>query len=274
MILCFFSSARNNILGTNLKFLRHFFYNLKIGMFSCMSKSKFNYFKSGTSSFIALTLSAATFVSVIPTNSVSAQVFKGRSSSTYPNSPSRSSRYVIPEGTTIPLKHDKEKILVTKNETVSITLKVAGNVKNRQGVILIPANSEIVGQIEPTRNGGSRFVAEKLIIDSGREEYDLQATSDVVTKTERVGGTNVEDVVYGAAAGAGAAAAIAAVAGDRKISAIEVLAGAGSGALLGGLLAGTIKGDRAELVSIDPNQDLDITLNRDLAVDSRYANNR
>jgi hypothetical protein len=55
---------------------------------------------------------------------------------------------------------------------------------------------------------------------------------------------------------------IAGITGDKAIATEEVLGGAGLGAL-GGLLLGK---EEAEVISIDPNEDLDITLNSRLAL--------
>ena len=57
-----------------------------------------------------------------------------------------------------------------------------------------------------------------------------------------------------------AATVLSEIFGD--IDALEILGGAGAGAI-GGLLLG---GNEAELVSIDPNNDLDLTLETDLTI--------
>ncbi len=169
---------------------------------------------------------------------------------------------VIPAGAVIPLEYEKEKILVTKEETIPITLTVAANIRDRSRNMLIPYGTEVEGQIEPVSNGsiGSIFVAEELIFADGTRQY-LNARSEPVTRTETVSrGTDAGDVLKGAAIGAAAAAILSEVFGD--ISAVKVLGGAGVGAIAGLLLGG----NEVELVSIDPNQDLDITLDSDLAL--------
>ena len=169
---------------------------------------------------------------------------------------------VIPAGATIPLEYEKEKILVTKEETTPITLTVAANVRDRSRNMLIPYGTEVTGQIEPISNGsgGSIFVAEELIFADGTRQY-INARSEPVTRTETVNrGTDAGDVLKGAAIGAAAAAVLSEVFGD--ISAVKVLGGAGLGAIAGLLLGG----NEVELVSIDPNRDLDIILDSDLAL--------
>jgi hypothetical protein len=168
----------------------------------------------------------------------------------------------IPAGTTLPVKYDQaERILVTPDETAPLTLTVAQNITTSQGTILIPAGSQVVGQLRPAQ-GGSQFVAQELVLASG-QRIQLNASSEVITTTEEIRkgastGTILKDTVLGAAA----AAAVAAVTGDRAIATEEVLGGAGIGALLG-LFLGR---DRVTLVRIDPDQDLNLTLGSDLVL--------
>ncbi|MEB3338915.1 MAG: S-layer homology domain-containing protein [Leptolyngbyaceae bacterium] len=168
---------------------------------------------------------------------------------------------VIPSGYMIAVKYDKEKILVGREETAPITLSVAQNIATAQGSVLIPANSQIVGELRPTQ-GGSQFVARELVLPNG-QRLALNATSQVVTKTEEINkGTSAGKVIQNAALGAAAAAAISAVTGDRAIATEEVLGGAGVAALLG-LFLGQ---DKATLISINPNTDLNLRVNSNLVV--------
>ncbi|MEH2221815.1 S-layer homology domain-containing protein [Nostoc sp.] len=171
----------------------------------------------------------------------------------------------IAQGTAIPVKYDKaEKILVTKDETSPLTLTVSQNVVTQDGTVVIPAGSQVVGQLKPA-TGGSQFVAEKLVLTSG-QEYQLNATSDVITKTETVKkGTSLGSIIKNTVLGAGAATAVSAVTGDRAIATEEVLGGAGIGALVG-LFFGK---SSVDLIAIDPNTDLQMTINQNLLVSLR-----
>ncbi len=180
--------------------------------------------------------------------------------------PSRNNNYnngiVIPAGATLPLEYDKDKILVTKEETIPITLTVAANIRDRSRNTLIPYGTEVTGQIEPVGNGrsGSIFVANELIFADGTKQF-IDGKSQPVTRTETVSrGTDSGDILRGAAIGAAAAAVLSEIFGDISVG--EVLGGAGLGAIAGLLLGG----NEVELISIDPNQDLDITLDSDLAL--------
>ncbi|MEH2006165.1 S-layer homology domain-containing protein [Nostoc sp.] len=171
----------------------------------------------------------------------------------------------IPQGTAIAVKYDKaEKILVTKDETAPLTLTVSQNVVTQDGTVVIPAGSQVIGQLKPA-TGGSQFVAQKLVLASG-QEYQLNATSEVITKTETVKkGISTSAIIKDTVLGAGAATAISAVTGDRAIATEEVLGGAGIGALVG-LFFGK---NSVDLIAIDPNTDLQMTINQNLLVSLR-----
>lgn len=181
---------------------------------------------------------------------------------------------VIPAGTRIPVMYkESKKILVTSEETMPLTLKVAANITDRNGRILIPSGSEIVGQIEPAGKG-SRFVAQGLTINKD-QEYTLNATSQVVTKTETLkDGASASEILSGTLAGAGAATLISGLTGDRRIDALEVLAGAAVGTLAGWILpeTGIIGGGSQDVISINPNKDLTLTMQSQLAVYSKPSN--
>jgi len=174
--------------------------------------------------------------------------------------PSRQVR--IPAGTTIPVRYtDAKKILVAPTETSPLTLTVAQNITTSQGTVLIPAGTKVIGQLRPAQ-GGSQFVAQELVYPNG-QRLAVNASSDVITKTEEVRkGVNAGNVIKDAALGAAAAAGISAVTGDRAIATEEVLGGAGVGALLGVFLGR----DSVTLITIDPNTDLNLRLNSDLAL--------
>ncbi|WP_319422366.1 hypothetical protein [Pleurocapsa sp. FMAR1] len=167
----------------------------------------------------------------------------------------------VPEGFVIPIEYDKDKILVTPKETTPVTLLVAANVRDSRKNTLIPYGSEISGNIQPSNDEtGSLFVADEVIFPDGTS-LPIEAISNVITRTETVKkGANAGDILKGAAIGGGAAAVLSEIFGD--IGALKVLGGAGAGALAGLLLGG----NKAELISIDPNNDLDLTVQRDFTV--------
>lgn len=210
--------------------------------------------KRGTSTVLSVLLGMGVTTPLILSLPASAQLLE--------TEVAQSRRVAIPSGVVLPVRYDEaEKIVVLPDETVPVTLKIAANIKDNQGRILIPYGSELLGEVQPYGDG-ARFVAQELNI-AGSSSQPINATSQVITRRETIDrGASTGDVLEGAAIGAAAASVIAGITGDRAIATEEVLGGAGLGAL-GGLLLGK---DEAEVISIDPNQDLDITLNSRLAL--------
>ena len=169
------------------------------------------------------------------------------------------SNVTIPAGTTIPVKYERDKILVTKDETVPLTVTVDRNITTSDGRTIIPAGSQVVGELRPVKDqGGSQFVAQKLVING--QETPINASSDVITTTETVRkGVNVGGLVKNAALGTAAAAAIAAVTGDRAIATEELLIGGGAGVVLQ-LIQTFLGRNSVDLIAIQPNTDLNLKL--------------
>ncbi|KAB8329904.1 S-layer homology domain-containing protein [Scytonema tolypothrichoides VB-61278] len=179
--------------------------------------------------------------------------------------PSKPVAVTIPEGTVIPIRYEKaEKILVTKEEVAPLTLTVAQNVVTDKGTLVIPAGSQVVGELRPVKDkNGSQFVAQKLILTNNGQEYPINATTDVITKIETVKkGINTKTILRNTAFGAGAAAAVSIVTGDKAISAGEVLGGAAIGGLVG-LFFGK---KSVDLIAIDPQTDLQMTIGQNFQV--------
>ncbi|HBK97681.1 MAG TPA: hypothetical protein DD001_10325 [Microcoleaceae bacterium UBA10368] len=169
----------------------------------------------------------------------------------------------IPSGSVIPVSYEKDKIVVTRDETAPLNLTVARDIRTAQGRVLIPAGSQIVGQLQPVRSGnqrGTQFVARELILSS-RQRYRIDGNSGIITRTEKVQkGASGGSVAQGAALGAASAAALAGITGDKAIATEEVLGGAGIGAL-----AGVLFGRRSvDVIVIRPEADLAIRLRSDL----------
>jgi hypothetical protein len=169
-------------------------------------------------------------------------------------------RLVIPAGSEIPAIYDEaEKIVLMPDETMPLTVKVSRNVTSRLGTILIPAGSEISGQLQPA-DGGSQFVADTIIPPAGTP-MAIDATSKTITDTETIRkGADTGDILKKAAIGAAAAAAIAEITGDIDFG--EVLIGAGLGAISSLIL----DRDSVEVVVVDAETDLDLTLQSDLTL--------
>ncbi|MDJ0553621.1 MAG: S-layer homology domain-containing protein [Microcoleaceae cyanobacterium MO_207.B10] len=165
------------------------------------------------------------------------------------------------QGTNIPVSYEQEKILVTQEEIVPLSLIVKSDLITSDGTVIIPAKTEVVGKLQPA-GGGSKFVANELVFPNG-EYLFINASSNVITNTETIRkGAKATSIVKNAALGAAAAAALARITGDKKIEAEEVLGGAGVGAV-----AGVFLGRRSvDLIVINPNTDLVLTLDSDLII--------
>lgn len=195
-----------------------------------------------------------------------------------PSPASRSLRFsssaVVPAGTQIPVGFEQaEKIVVARGETLPLTLIVLEDIRDRNGNVLIPADSKIVGQIEPAGRG-ARFVAQQLQLSQNRR-LSLEATSATITQTETIQeGASAQQILTGTLAGAGAATLIAGITGDRRINALEVLSGAALGAFAGWALpsAGAMGSNSKEVIVIDPNNDLTLTVQSDLYLPSNRSN--
>jgi hypothetical protein len=170
----------------------------------------------------------------------------------------------IPAGVNIPVQYsqaDKIYVSAEEPEPVPVTLTVARNIVSQTNQVLIPAGSRVEGEIRVAA-GGARFHAREVILPDNTR-LPINATSGIVRTTQEINRrTNVGVILAGAALGAGAAAGVAAVTGDRAIATEEVLGGAGLGALAGLFLGRS----RVTLIAIDPEADLELTLNAPFVV--------
>jgi len=171
---------------------------------------------------------------------------------------SQSSRVLLPAGSRIPVRYDEaERIIVTPRETASVTLTVADNIRYR-GTTVIPAGSRIEGELRPA-SGGTQFFAKELIYRNGRR-LPINARSQVITDTETITKGSDRNILRGAAIGAAAAAVLSEIFGNINLG--TVLTGAGVG-VLGELLLN--RGRReVEVVVVDADTDLNLTLQKDL----------
>jgi len=210
-----------------------------------------NLYRSGTS--VLLTLSMAT--------GFAAPLLLTKTPATAQQFPSSLQRERIMAGTVIAVEYpEAEKIVVTPDETTPLTVVVARDVVTSQGRVWLPAGAEIVGELRPATGGGSQFIADEVIISSSRR-YRLDANSNAITRTETIRkGASAGDILKGAAIGGAAATALAGILGDKAIATEEVLGGAGLGAIAGIFLGR----EKVDVVVINPEEDLALTLQTDL----------
>ena len=181
----------------------------------------------------------------------------------------------IRAGATIPTTSDKDKFLLAPGESAKVTLRVASNLVDRAGGnVLIPRDSEIIGEFVPDdrrSQKGVRFVAREIVLPSG-ERQSIDASSNTITRTERVKkGADTGKILRDAGYGAGAAAVIALITGNKQIEWTELLLGGGAGGIFGAVTGGR----EADLISVDTQRDLTLRLNSPFTISTRnnYPNN-
>ncbi len=182
-----------------------------------------------------------------------------------------SAQISIPAGTSIQTVYNEtgdngepvEKIILSPDERVEITVTVTDPIRSNLETALIPAGSEIDGELRPLEDGrmGTQFYAETLRLPNG-QVTEIDAVSSPITRTETLTEETDPDFVKGAVIGAAAAAVLAEIFGSIDI--LEVLGGAGLGAL--GILIFGGGEEEIDVVVVDPRNDLDVTLMSDLQI--------
>jgi len=217
--------------------------------------------QSRTAALIAIAITTGTAIPILSFNPVFAQGFNLNQSRTIS----------IPANVTLPVTYEKAKVIVKPGETLALTLKIAENITDSNRNILIPANTEVIGELQPVKlnNRSSsnnqqavRFVAKELVFPSGKRQQ-IYANSKTITQTETISkGASTGQILTDAAIGAGAASLISLVTGNKKIEVLEPVGGAAAGALASVLL----RKQKAEVFVLKPEQDLNITLTSNLVI--------
>lgn len=170
----------------------------------------------------------------------------------------------IPKGTKINVSYTpSQRVVVTPGETLNMTLMVANDIKNSQGEVLIPKNSQIEGQLVSRYSGndfkGTQFVAQKLMI--GNKSYNNINASSALINTEQP--TNIiGSTLQNTAMTVAAQAALAKITGQRM----------NVGNILNSVLMSQAQSskpqDRDRLIIIEPQKDLNLTLGSDFYVNT------
>lgn len=242
--------------------------------------------QSRTALFVAMGLASSLAIPLSLANSVQAVPDPYLVGQRFPDS----WRSTLPAGTYIPVAYEDEeadRIVLTPDETVPVTLVVTEDVRTNSGRVVIPRGSFLEGELQPEGNG-TQFVAEYLVVDDYQNydrdydrnddrdddqnndedddrnndenndqdetRYEIDAVSNVVTEREVITERSDPDILRGAAIGGAAAAILSEIFG--RIDAWEVLAGAGVGVLAEVLLRGS---DEVEVIVVRPDE-LDVRL--------------
>jgi len=165
-----------------------------------------------------------------------------------------SQRRVLEAGTYIETAYSgRDRIVLRRNEVLPLTLRVAEDVEDDDGRVLIRRGSRIEGELRPA-DGGVRFYARRLILTSG-DRYSMNAQSNVIRSDRDFGDQDLGDTVVSRAA---------------RILVGSVLGSSSDlGDILGDVLEGRTRRDsrlRSELVVVYPDRDLDLRLRSNLRI--------
>lgn len=174
-------------------------------------------------------------------------------------------------GVSLPVTHENQRVVVERGKTLNLTLKISNDIIDSRRNILIPRNTQVIGQLEPVyfdnRNRdnnnirGVRFVASELVFADKRRQ-SINASSGIITRTEKITKNDTTRVLTDAAIGAGAATAISLITGNRRVEILEPVGGAAAGALASVLL----RKKEVEAFVLTPEQDLRLTLDSNLVI--------
>ena len=168
----------------------------------------------------------------------------------------------VTRGTKIPVTYlASDKVVVTPNETINLTLEVANDIQNSESKVLIPKGSKIEGQLVPRYSGskflGTQFVAQRLIVNN-QSYTNLNATSNLVTgeKPSDVNNSTVQNT-----SATSAAQTILGTILGRSVNVESILTGRTT-------TPQTTQDTVDTLVIIDPETDLPLTFGSDFFVTS------
>lgn len=225
--------------------------------------SRLHRWKSSTAALMAIAITTGAATPLFTFEPVQAQGFNLN----------QSRITTIPARVTFPVTYEKEKVIVTPGETSPLTLRIRNDIIDSNRNVLIPANTEVVGQLEPVNlynnypsssnnNKGVRFVARELVFSSGRR-LQINANSQTISQTERISkGSDTGQILTDAAIGAGAASVISLLTGNKRIEVLEPIAGGAAGALASVLL----RKKSVDVFVLQPEDDLSITLQSNLVI--------
>ena len=236
---------------------------------------RFSSFSSSTAALLAFGITASAVAPiVIATPTTAATVNKHLNGSVSESSYMASSVVIenqsptlkVAKGSTINVSYTpSKKVVLTPGETINMSLMVANDIKNSQGKILIPKNSQIEGQLVSRYSAnnfkGAQFVAQKLII--GKKSYNnINATSALIKNQQSTNIFGIGKTLQNATMTVAAQAALAKITGQRM----------SVGDILGSVLTSRSQDNQPkendQLIIIEPQKDLNLTLGSDFYVNT------
>lgn len=170
----------------------------------------------------------------------------------------------VTRGTKIPVTYlASDKVVVTPNETINLTLEVANDIQNSESKVLIPKGSKIEGQLVPRYSGskflGTQFVAQRLIVNN-QSYTNLNATSNLITAEKP---TDVNNSTVQNTSATSAAQTILGTILGRSVNVENILTGKTTPQN-----TQSTQTTQDTLVIIDPETDLPLTFGSDFFVTS------
>jgi hypothetical protein len=164
--------------------------------------------------------------------------------------------YNLPAGQQIVTKlESKDTLYIGTGDKAKARLRVQQNITSNNGTVLIPAGAFIDGEFVPVQ-GGSKFVARSLT--SSGATVRLVGETALINDTKDPRESSFGAIAIDSAIGAGAAAILSGVIGDRVISTEKVLAGAVLGGVIGNVTA-------PQVTVVEPNNSLTLVTSQTLS---------
>lgn len=158
---------------------------------------------------------------------------------------------VIQAGQTIATHYGgKNQLILQTGESRKLALSVNQDIRNQFGQVVIPAETQIEGEIVPIEGGG-QFNATRIIVNG--VAYPFAAQSPVLNDVKDPQQTSVGAIAGDAAIGAAGGIVVGQVLGQRGITLEQVLGGAATGVIVGNVTA-------PRAVVLDPGTEVKLQL--------------
>jgi hypothetical protein len=150
----------------------------------------------------------------------------------------------------------KSQFILQTGETRKLALSLNQDIRNPSGQVVIPADTQIEGEITPVEGGG-RFTATRMIINGVAYPFSAQSPTlhDVKDPQQTSAGAIAGDAAIGAAGGI----VLGQVLGQRGISLEQVLGGAAAGVAVGNVTA-------PRAVVLDPGTEVKLQLTENFLI--------
>lgn len=175
------------------------------------------------------------------------------------SSQSTDARFKVAKGTVVNVKYlGSKKLVITRGETINnLSLRTVDDVKNAQGEVVIPKDSEILGQLIPASSNqmSAQFVAQKVTVRN--QSYNFNAESQVVGG-QQTSQSTILGTLKDAAVSAASQVVLARVL-KQPLDLQNILTGVAGQAIGNPRQAD----DLSDFMVIDPSTDLRLTLKSD-----------